>query len=278
VTFISAATGAPAPTYQWRLNDTDLAGETNPSLTIRQPTAASAGHYTVRVSNSGGAVISLAAELTVVESIALAEALDMPGLLWRSGGTVPWFGQPMTSHDGADAGRSGGASDSLESWLETTVTGPGTVSFWWKVSSELGFDQLRFSIGAAPQAAISGETEWQALSFPLTDGPQTLRWTYAKDGSARDGEDAGCLDQVVVTTSPALVGHAAIVGADVRISFPTAPGRRYRIERADDLTQPIEWQPVAGAEGLLGTGLTLDVLDADGAGFAQRFYRVTLLP
>lgn len=277
-TFTVAATGAPAPAYQWRFNDTDLAGETNPSLTIQQPTAASAGRYTVRVSNSGGAVVSLAADLTVIESIALAEALDMPGLLWRSGGTMPWFGQPMISTDGADAARSGSAGDSLESWLETTVTGPGMVSFWWKVSSELGFDRLHFAVGNLLLATVSGETEWQALSFPLSDGPQNLRWSYAKDGSARDGADAGWVDQVIVTTTPALIGRAAIVGADVRISFPTAPGRRYRIERADDLAQPVEWQPVAGAENVLGTGLTLEVVDAGGAGFAQRFYRVTLLP
>jgi hypothetical protein len=237
-----------------------------------------AGRYTVRVSNSGGVVTSLVAELTVVESIALAEALDMPGLLWRSGGAASWFGQPMISHDGVDAGRSGGASDSHESWLETTVTGPGTVSFWWKVSSELGFDRLNLSVGNLPLATISGETDWQALSFPVADGPQTLRWSYAKDGSAHDGADAGWLDQVVITTTPALIVRAAIVGADVRISFPTVPGRRYRVERADDLTHSIEWLPVAGAENLLGTGLTLEVLDAGGAGFAQRFYRVTLLP
>jgi hypothetical protein len=278
VTFTVAATGAPAPTFQWRFNDTDIPGETGTSLIIRQPTTASAGRYAVRVSNSGGAVMSLAAELTVLESIALAEALDMPGLLWRSDGATPWFGQPTTSHDGVDAGHSGGAGDSHESWLETTVTGPGTVSFWWKVSSELGFDRLNFSAGNLPLATISGETEWQALSFPVSDGQQTLRWSYAKDGSARDGADAGWLDQVIITTSPALVIRATIVGADVRISFPTAPGRRYRVERADDLTRSIEWRPVAGAENLLGTGVTLDVLDAGGAGFAQRFYRVTLQP
>jgi hypothetical protein len=277
-TFTVAATGAPAPAYQWRFNDTDLAGETGASLTIRQPTAASAGRYTVRVSNSGGAVTSIAAELTVIESIALVEALDMPGLLWLSGGAMPWFGQPMISNDGADAASSGGAGDSLESWLETTVTGPGTVSFWWKVSSELGFDRLNFSVDNLPMAVISGETEWQALSFPLAAGPQTLRWSYAKDGSARDGADAGWVDQVIVTTTPALIVHAAIIGADVRISFPSASGQRYRVERTGDLAQPAGWQPVAGAENLLGTGATLEVLDAGGAGFEQQFYRVTLLP
>lgn len=278
VTFAVSATGAPPPAYQWRFNDTDLAGQTGPSLTILQPTAASAGRYTVRVSNDGGAVISEAAELTIVESIALAEALDQAGVIWRSGGSAPWFGQPMTSRDGVDAASSGGTADNRESWLETTVTGPGTVSFWWKVSSELGFDRLNFSVGNQSLASVTGETDWQTHSFPLSDGPQNLRWNYAKDGSARDGADAGWLDQVVITTSPALIVRAVIVGADVRLSFPTSPGRRYRVERADALTPTIEWQPVAGAEDLLGTGVTLEVLDSGGAGTAQRFYRVALLP
>jgi hypothetical protein len=278
VAFTVTATGAPAPVYQWRFNDADLAGETNPALTIRQPTMVNAGRYTVRVSNDGGAVISFAAELTVLESIALAEALDLAGPDWRSGGGTPWFGQPMIALDGADSASSGGIGDSRESWLETTVTGPGTVSFWWKVSSELGFDQLGFSIGGVPQAILSGAIDWQARSFPVPDGTQTLRWSYTKDGSAREGADAGWVDQVVITTTPLLVIRAAITGADVRISFPSAPGGRYRVERADALTHPIEWQPVAGAESVLGTGLTMDVLDAGGAGFGQRFYRVTLLP
>jgi hypothetical protein len=146
------------------------------------------------------------------------------------------------------------------------------------VSSELGFDQLRFSIGQSLQAAISGETNWQARSFSLPNGAQTLRWTYLKDGSAREGADAGWVDQVTIATTPTLVLHVSIVGADVRLSFSTAPGRRYRIERANDLTYPIEWQPVTGAENILGTGLTVNVLDVGGAGAGQQFYRVALLP
>ena len=278
VTFTAAANGAPVPSYQWRFNNLDLAGEISASLTIRQPTTANAGSYTVRVSNSGGTITSVVARLSVVEFIPLPDALDMPGLLWRSGGAAPWFGQPMITRDGFDAAGSGGVGDSQSSWLETTVTGPGSVSFAWKVSSELGFDQLRFSISDAPQATISGQTDWQMRSFNLLDGQQTLRWMYTKDGSARDGADAGWVDQVMVTTTPPLVLSAAIVGTDVRISFPSVSGRHYRVERAASLTSPIGWQAVTDAENILGTGLTLEVLDAGGAGFAQRFYRVTLLP
>jgi plastocyanin len=278
VTFTVAATGAPMPTYQWRFNDLDLAGETGASLTIRQTSATNAGNYTVRVSNSGGTATSVVAVLSVVEFISLPDALDMAGLVWRTGGAAPWFGQPMISRDGFDAAGSGGTGDNQSSWLETTVTGPGTVSFAWKVSSELGFDQLRFSIGNSSQAAVSGETDWQTRSFNLPEGQQTLRWVYAKDGSARDGADAGWVDQVVVTTTSPLVLSAVIVGADVRLRFPSAPGRHYRVERASGLTPSIEWQPVTNAENVVGTGSTLEVLDAGGAGYAQRFYRVTLLP
>ena len=41
-------------------------------------------------------------------------------------------------------------------------TGPGTLSFWWKVSSELDSDRLRFYLDGTEQWRISGETDWPA--------------------------------------------------------------------------------------------------------------------
>lgn len=55
----------------------------------------------------------------------LADAVDAPALVWTSGGTSPWTGQTTTTRDGTDAAQSGTITHSQESWLETTVTGPG---------------------------------------------------------------------------------------------------------------------------------------------------------
>ena len=64
-----------------------------------------------------------------------AEALD-DEFEWTAYGDVAWVTQFDVSHDGMDAAQSGEISEEQFSWLETTVTGPGVLSFWWKVSSE----------------------------------------------------------------------------------------------------------------------------------------------
>jgi hypothetical protein len=65
VTFKVVATGNPAPTYQWSLNGTPLAGDTKASLTLTNVTAANDGTYTVTITNSQGSVTSGGAMLTV---------------------------------------------------------------------------------------------------------------------------------------------------------------------------------------------------------------------
>jgi hypothetical protein len=85
------------------------------------------------------------------------------------------------------------------------VTGPGTLSFWWKVSSEQWFDYLIFHIDGLQQAAISGEVDWQQQAFALDSGNHTLTWTYAKDPSVSEGMDAGWLDQVIFRTNPPVI-------------------------------------------------------------------------
>ncbi|WP_414660580.1 pectinesterase family protein [Horticoccus sp. 23ND18S-11] len=64
-TFTVAATGNPAPTYQWQRNGANLAGATNASLTITGVTLADTGTYTVRIVNAVGAVSSAPAVLAV---------------------------------------------------------------------------------------------------------------------------------------------------------------------------------------------------------------------
>src|SRR2546426_2620274 len=43
----------------------------------------------------------------------------------------PWFGQSSTNHDGIDAAQTPLLTDpAQQSWVRTTVTGPGSLSFW----------------------------------------------------------------------------------------------------------------------------------------------------
>ncbi|HEX8311482.1 MAG TPA: Ig domain-containing protein, partial [Chthoniobacteraceae bacterium] len=133
--------------------------------------------------------------------VAIADAVDAPGLMWSTGGDGPWFGQIATTYDIADAAQSADIADAQQTWIETTAQGPSTVTFRWKVDSEAGFDFLRFTIDGVEQTAISGETDWRQESFLVPAGSHTLRWNYVKDAGASFGADKGWVDTVIVTTA-----------------------------------------------------------------------------
>lgn len=145
-----------------------------------------------------GYAASATASAAYSKAIPIAEAVDAGALTFNVGGVLPWFGQAGgTTHDGVDAARSGVITHSQESWMQTTVTGSGTLTFWWKVSSEGGFDYLRFYIDGVQQNAIAGTVDWQQMTFPVSSGEHTLKWRYSKDGSVNTGSDCGWVDQLV---------------------------------------------------------------------------------
>ena len=67
-TFTVAASGTPAPTYQWKKNGTPIAGWTNATLTLTALTTNDNGTYTAVATNSAGSVTSNPATLTVTTS------------------------------------------------------------------------------------------------------------------------------------------------------------------------------------------------------------------
>ncbi|MBC8094309.1 MAG: M36 family metallopeptidase, partial [Akkermansiaceae bacterium] len=164
-----------------------------------------AGSHTLRWTYSKDFSISANADAGWVDQISfappLAVALDATNLTWTTGGSANWAGQIGTTRDSVDAAQSGAITNSQTSYMETTVVGPGVVSFWWKVSSELGYDFLYFSLDGNISNSISGSVNWQLASYAVPVGSHTLRWTYTKDFTFSVGADAGWVDQVAVWPS-----------------------------------------------------------------------------
>jgi len=66
--FSVIAAGLPSPAYQWMSNGTPLAGQTAPIIWVHNVQTNAAGSYSVIVSNSGGAIESAAAVLSVADT------------------------------------------------------------------------------------------------------------------------------------------------------------------------------------------------------------------
>lgn len=126
----------------------------------------------------------------------LCEAVDACELTWTSGGNARWLWQTNSTADGEDAAASGAILDNQQSWLSTVVEGPGAILFQWRVSSESGWDFLRYEVNGALRDQMSGESGWHYHGHELPAGIHTLRWNYVKDESVSEGEDRAWLDQV----------------------------------------------------------------------------------
>ena len=161
------------------------------------PTVAGVYNVTVTAVNAlGTGTLPLTITIVPGRGEQIAEAVDQPSLPFQSPLPDPWFAQTVVTHDGSDAAQSGPITDLGSSTFSVDVTGPVTLKFWWKVSSEPDFDFLSVLVDGLVKVQISGEVGWQQKSIAIQDGVHTVTWSYDKDGSALNGLDAGFVDQV----------------------------------------------------------------------------------
>ena len=159
--------------------------------------------------------------------------------MWNTSLSSPWLPQTNVTHDRISAARSGGITNNQTTWLETVVQGPGTLRFWWKVSSETNHDVLRFLLNGVPLAGISGEIDWSWRSFDLPSGTQVLRWAYTKDASGASGQDRAWLDEVEFTPT---IGPVLPVIMAQPLSQAVAPGTTMAFSVETSGTGPLSYQ------------------------------------
>jgi hypothetical protein len=171
----------------------------------------------------------------------LSEALDTD-LSFTTSGDADWLGQTTTSYYGKDAAQSGDISHNQESWMQTTVNGAGTVSFYWKISSEVGYDFLEFYIDGSLQEEVSGlMDDWKQEMYTIgTLDWHTLEWRYVKDKGTDSGSDCGWVDKLewVPTPAPAELPLAfnpepadgvILVDTNVTLSWSSGSGAQLHI-------------------------------------------------
>ena len=144
----------------------------------------------------------------------ISECLNVNGFVFTLSGDAEWtriLGD--AAHDRDAALQSGKISDNQKSVIETTVYGPGTISFWWKTSCQKEFKGNKldyvsfidcFNDVDSEKAYLAGiSEEWTQITVDITEsGEHTLKWVYQKNNSGFEGEDCAWLDEVVWTPAP----------------------------------------------------------------------------
>jgi Leucine-rich repeat (LRR) protein len=208
--------------------------------------ALGANRITLFATNDVG--LSSNAVMTVVVNDRLSfdySSLGNSNLLWQTSGNSMWFTQDLMVYGGLPTAQSGPIGHSQSSVLEcTNLSGPGTLSFVWRVSSETNFDWLEFVL-AGQTNRISGETPWQTQAFRIGSGARTATWRYTKDGNTSSGLDAGWVAQVNFEPDPWLQFAGRPARDQCVLEVHGVPGLPYEVLAATNLSSASNiWFPL----------------------------------
>ncbi|EEF61684.1 immunoglobulin domain-containing protein [Pedosphaera parvula] len=192
--------GSQPLSYQWRLNGKEIPGATASRFAVTNVVDANSGFYELVVSNVFGIATNSGIFATVND---LPSSLNAVELIWTTSTNKPWFAESITSHDGVEAAQSSPLSYTGEqSLLQTTVTGPGTLSFWCMLNSYWGQERLGFSIDGLQQFYLPTRTSgWQHKTIYIPEGNHVLEWSFYTPG-ATYLSDSAWVDQVTYSPGP----------------------------------------------------------------------------
>jgi hypothetical protein len=155
------------------------------------------------------------------EAQSLGAALNATNLTWTTsgtGGALGWSVETSITEDGVAAAQSGEVSSPFAtSTLQTTVTGPGTLAFWWYVPVQDENETISFNVNGVNQASTGGPMQtWQQQTIYLGSGPQALQWICSQSISGIGG--SGYLDEVIYTngTTPPSITSQPLSQSQVR--------------------------------------------------------------
>jgi subtilisin family serine protease len=138
------------------------------------------------------------------------ETGNMSQFEWQTGGNANWAVSTQTPFEGAYCIKSGDINDNQSTWLslEYNVFSDDSISFWYKVSSEAGWDFLTFYVDNVALGSWAGNVEWSYAAYALSAGTHNLKWTYNKDISVSTGSDCAWVDFIKLPAQPITTAYA----------------------------------------------------------------------
>ena len=183
-----------------RISGSNLSGTYKVTFTL--PQNSPAGTWTFRTSlqdQVGNSISSPAGSLSVNVGPAaakfIAQAVDAVYLQFSTAGSG-WVMTSSDSNDGIDAAKSLPVPDDGEATFQTTLTGPGSLTYYARVDSEEDADYLSVFRGATKVHEISGFVDWNLYTVDIPSGNHTVKWSYSKNSNGANGDDRGWVDEV----------------------------------------------------------------------------------
>lgn len=120
---------------------------------------------------------------------------------WQNTTNYPWTPTATHAYEGAYSFRSSAEAThntTSDATLTVSVATADSMSFYYRVSSESGFDKFHFLVDGTSVLEASGEVDWSRASYLLSAGSHTLTFRYAKDRSVNDGNDCAWVDAILL--------------------------------------------------------------------------------
>ena len=135
---------------------------------------------------------------------------------WANDATHPWRIVSENPYEGQYCVKSGSIGNNASTTLILTheAGSNDTISFYYKVSSESGWDKLHFYIDNQEKNDWSGTIGWTKASYPVSAGRHNYKWSYTKDSSQSSGSDCAWIDFVSLPAARIMAGTA---GYDVTV-------------------------------------------------------------
>lgn len=245
---------------------------------VTAPDRPGTANITLAVTNYAGLWTNVSVEVqVVVPSTVNAESADAPGLSWRCGGNPPWFGQQTMSHDGVGAMQSGAA----DSWLQTTIKGPGTLRFWYRLASDYFYASGQFT-ATSQSSDLHGHEDlhrrgeaWQEQIVGIPAGDWVLKWSSSWDEWYSYGQNTLWVDNLSFTPGPPACWlepyiYDSWMGGRY-FYVHGALGKTYEVEASEDLQT---WSPLMR---VTCENFEAEVTDWK-VGAAARYYRARAVP
>ena len=190
--------------------------------------------YVIRACNdreclADGPAASVSTKISVLVSSfrEYSRSLDIDDFRFSSTTEDEWFSQTVVTRDGIDALQSanigGGEKTCLATIIDTDVTGPIQLSYYFKVSSEAGLDNLTITVDDVEVGRHSGEVDWTLQTHDFITGASTIKWCYRKNASVDAnvvGEgDAVYLDNFSYTLNVLSPRFSQVSSTSLRVSW-----------------------------------------------------------